>query len=242
MKYLIFIFMVLLSFSAIGQEKKAVWDYPVKPGSEEWKMTSYAEKVEKSQPPKELLSSWDTETLFKYCLDYPFNKVTLLFNNPNDGFKRAFEQSSVWQEFIQRKDAFDIYSKYIESLPYKLLFEMQNIEIRNNKLFTLFFLEKIVSETDFVANVDSENKRKLANIILQNHLNKKNYPEEFIGFGYNSSLSAIVKILESENVITANDKISLINLRKKTDNEYFVDNEIDTAIIAKALNFVNVKP
>jgi hypothetical protein len=29
--------MVLFSFSVAGQEKKLTWDYPVKPGTEDWK-------------------------------------------------------------------------------------------------------------------------------------------------------------------------------------------------------------
>jgi hypothetical protein len=98
------------------------------------------------------MNKWNTETLFQYCIDYPFNKVTLLFNNPNDGFKRVYEQSSVWQEFIQRKDAISVFTKYIELRPYKKLFEMNNIEERNNELFILFLLDKIVSETNLTDN------------------------------------------------------------------------------------------
>lgn len=215
------------------------WDYPVKPGSEEWRMTSYDEKVEKSQPPKELLNSWDTETLFKYCLDYPFNKVTLLFNNPNDGFKRAYEQSSVWQEFIRRKDALDIFVKYFENRPFKQLFEMKNVENFNDELFSLFFLEKLVSETDFAVYLDSSGKRKLANTILQTHQSKKNYPDEFLGFSFNSSLSALLKILESDHVVSPNDEISLAKLREMTENEFFIDYNMDSIIVNKASIYIN---
>jgi hypothetical protein len=211
--------------------KKTVWDYPVKPGSEEWRETSYGEKIKKSQPPEELLKSWTTEILFQYCINYPFNKVTLLFNYPNDGFKRVYEQSAVWQEFIQRKDAVDVLTEYLEARPYKRLFAIHNIEERNNELFIVFFLDKVVSETTFAANLDIRNKKKLMNIILQNHQSKKNYPEEFIGFHYNSSLSAALKIL--------NEEASLIDLRKKTDNEYFVDENLEATIITKAINFIN---
>ena len=95
MKRLFIIYLIILPFAINTQERKLTWDYPVKPGSEEWRMTSYAEKVEKSQPPKALLNSWDTETLFEYCVNYPFNKVTLLFNNPNDGFKFLSSQDKI---------------------------------------------------------------------------------------------------------------------------------------------------
>ena len=215
------------------------WDYPVKPGSEEWRMTSYDYKIEKSQPPKWLLASWSIEVLFRFCIDYPFNKVTLLFNNPNDGFKRAYEQSSVWKEFIQRKDALEVFAQFIEARPYKLLFEITDIEVCNNELFTLFFLEKVVSETDFVGYLNSTDKKKLADIILRNHQDKKNYPQEFFGFPYNSSLTTLLKILESENIVSSKGDYSLTSFREKTGNEYFVDDELDLAITTLTSNYVN---
>jgi hypothetical protein len=212
-------------------DRKVMWDYPVKPESKEWRETSYIEKIKKSQPPKELLKNWTSEVLFQYCINYPFNKVILLFNNPNDGFKRVYEQSSVWQEFIQRKDAIDVLTKYLESRPYKRLFTINNIESRNNELFIVFFLDKIVSETDFAANLDVRNRKKLTNIILQNHQSKKNYPEEFTGFHYNSSLSAMLKV--------SGDEKSLTGLREKTDNEFFIDENEEASIIKKVINFIN---
>ena len=230
------IFAFLICDAQINNNAK--WDYPVKPGSDEWRMTSYDEKIKKSQPPVELLKSWDTETLFGYCIDYPFNKVTLLFNNPNDGFKRAYEQSSVWQEFIRRKDALEVFAKYFEAHPNKRLFTMDNIEIRNNDLFTLFFLEKLVSETDFTNYLDSSLKRKLADIILETHQSKKDYPDEFYGFSYNSSLSALLKILENDNAFSG-ERISLADFREKTGDESYIDEIMDSTIVDKTINYLN---
>ena len=238
MKNLIFICLIFLPLTITAQERK-MWNYPIKLGSEEWRVTSYAEKVEKSQPPKELIKSWDTETLFQYCVDYPFNHVTLMFNNPNDGFKRMYEQSSVWQEYVQRKDALGVFIRYFEDRPYKRLFEMSNIEVRNDELMTLYYLEKLVSETDFALHLYSLDKKKLANTILQSHQSKKDFPDEFIGFHYNSSLVALLKIFESEQALSPQNEITLTKFRKKTGNEYFVDDGMDSEIITKAFNYIN---
>ena len=234
LKFIVFsgILLMFIPLSAIGQEKKLVWDYPVKPGSEEWRMTSYAEKVEKSQPPKELLDSWDTETLFQHCINYPFNGVVFMFNNPNDGFKRVYEQSTVWKEFIQRKDAVKIIVQYIKDRPYKQLFEKENV---GRELFTLFFLEKVVSETDFTVYLDSSGKRRLANTILQSHQSKRDFPNEFFGFPYHSSLAALVKVLESDQEVFSDDEVSLTELRKNS----FFDSEKESIIISKTINYIN---
>jgi hypothetical protein len=233
-KILIYTLLSLVACALNAQtvtDRKVTWDYPVKPETMEWRETSYIEKIKKSQPPKELLKNWTAEILFQYCINYPFNKVALLFNNPNDGFKRVYEQSAVWQEFIQRKDAIDVLTEYLESRPYKRLFAINNIEERNNELFIVFFLDKIVSETNFTANLDFRNRKKLTNIILQNHQSKKNYPEEFTGFHYNSSLSAMLKVLGDEK--------SLTDFREKTDNEFFIDENANAVIIENAINFIN---
>jgi len=220
-------------------ETKITWDYPVKPGSEEWRWASYDEKVRKSQPPKDLMDNWDTEFLFEYCINYPLNGVIWFFNNPNDGFQRAYEQSSVWQEFILRKDAVEVLVKYFETRPYKELFEMKEIKKRNKELFTLFFLEKLVSETDFVLTLDSPSKRNLANTILQTHQSKKDFPDDFFGFPYNSSLCSLLKILENDKVISSNDEISLTNFRKKTGYESFEDIDMESSIILKTVYYIN---
>ena len=221
------------------EDENTAWDYPVKPGMDEWRYMPYAEKVEKSQPPKELLDSWDTETLFKYCVDYPLNKVTLMYNNRNEGFKRVYDQSAVWQAFIQREDALDSFVKYFESRPYNRLLAMNDIEIRNNELFNLFFLEKLVSETDFAINIDSSGKRKLANTIMQSHQSKKKYPDELFGVPYNSSLSALIKILESDKAISPNDEISLRKFREETGNEAYIGSNMELAIISKVFNYIH---
>ena len=173
------------------------------------------------------------------CVDYPFNHITLLFNNSNDGFKRAFGHSSLCQEFIRRKDALDIFVICYETWPYKQLFEKRDEVNRNDELFNLFFLEKVVSETDFVVYLDSSDKRKLANIILHSHQSKKDYPIEFIGFHYNSSLCALLKILESDRVIFPNGEISLVRFHDVAGKEHFTNDGIDSTIVTKTLNYLN---
>jgi len=87
--------------------------------------------------------------------------------------------------------------------------------VLGNELVSMFFLEKLVSETDFTDYLDSSGRRKLANTILQFHKSKKGYPDIVYGFPYNSSLCALIKILESDKLITAKDEISLTKFPRK---------------------------
>ena len=228
--------MSLFSFACVLNAQTEKWEYPIKPGSQEWRMTSYAYKVEKSQPPKEILNKWDTGTLFEYCMNYPFNLVTWMYNDPNFGFKHVYEQSSVWQEFVRRKDAVDVLVKYFETFSFERLYEIEEAYIRGIEAHKLYFLEKVVSKTDFTAYLDVAGKRKLANTILQTHLSKQNFPDRIYGYRYNSSLCALIKILESD---LSNGELSLTKLRETTRDEYFVDAGMDEAIITKVFNYIN---
>jgi len=145
-KCLIIIFCL---FSGVIYAQTEKWEYPIKLGSQEWRTTSYDYKVEKSLPPKEILNSWDTDTLFEHCMLYPFNMLAWTYNNPNAGFKRVYDQATVWHEFVRRKDAVEVLIKYFETVSFERLFEIKKLYVLGNELFELYFLEKLVSETDF---------------------------------------------------------------------------------------------
>ncbi len=142
----------------------------------------------------------------KYFINYPFNKDLLLFNNPNVGFKRVFDNSLVWQSFIRRKDAFAYFFILYKKQNIEELISMKNIDERNNTLFLQFFLEKLVSETSFIEKLDKVSKNKLMQMIFERHIKKCKFLKEYLGFTYNSSLGSIIKILE--NI----EKMVIINL------------------------------
>ena len=98
--------MIFISFSAIGQEKKLVWDYPVKPGLEEWKkLNSPYEIYQALQIPDKILKEIDTESLVQICLNYPATTVFFIRNTPQECFEAFYSQFNGIQELMNRKDA-----------------------------------------------------------------------------------------------------------------------------------------
>ncbi len=63
--------------------------------------------------------------------------------------------------------------------------------------------------------------------LLDMHISKKNYPHEYLGFSYNSTLSAIRKIIIAEKLETK----SIENMKGITENERFVNDNLDKEII-----------
>ncbi|MDO5666135.1 MAG: hypothetical protein Q4G63_12900 [Bacteroidia bacterium] len=223
MKVKMVLFMMICPILIFGQ----TWDYPIKLGTEEWLKMDYQEKLKKSQPSMDVIKSMTTNDIFDNCLKYPFNKEIFLFDNPNERFKILFDNSVLWKEFIKRKDAFTVFKEYYTRNSLDNIAKIADEQVRNNERFNLFFLEKIISETSFVDNLSVAERKDMMRIILEKHISKKNYPEEYLGFSYNSTLSAMRKIIIVEKLETKN----IEGLKTITEDERFVNDNLDKEII-----------
>jgi hypothetical protein len=82
---------VFISLAMMAQGKKITWDYPVKPGMEEWKkFESNEDMVNACQIPEKVLASLSTEELTDICLQYPLIADVFAFENLNEGLNKLF--------------------------------------------------------------------------------------------------------------------------------------------------------
>ncbi|WP_319482321.1 hypothetical protein [uncultured Draconibacterium sp.] len=219
MRKIILSLLIVIPIISFAQEK-VIWDYPVKPGSEEWRYSTYVEKVKKNQPPFWLMNELKTPELYGLCIGYPFNMDLFLFNNPNIGIRKILSESSCWQEFINRKDALKVLSsKYNEAL----INEIMNINDKNErtqKIINIYIIEKIISESDIIKKSDLKDQKLLIKYLINKHDEKKKFPDEYFGYTYSSTLSAMLKVLESQNKINAkiSENNDFYNLEKRGIN------------------------
>jgi len=82
------------------------WDYPVKPGTEEWnELSSTQQREDTCQIPENILSSLSTEDLTKICLQYPFLYSFIFAQNCRDsGFEVLLYEFNGIRELYQRDD------------------------------------------------------------------------------------------------------------------------------------------
>lgn len=99
------------------------YDYPVKPGSEEWKaFESRPEMVAACQVPEDLLPQMTTRALVETVLNYPFVKEISVHNLVRTGYKYAFSSSNAVKELEKRENA-----KYVINTFFADEFELQYI-------------------------------------------------------------------------------------------------------------------
>src|SRR5512136_1234487 len=101
---------VLLSVGLLvyggGMSASDAYDYPIKPGTDEWKaFGSHAEMLKACQIPEELLHRMSTAALVETVLNYPLLGDWWAYDTPEIGIKAVREQFNGLSELLSRKDA-----------------------------------------------------------------------------------------------------------------------------------------
>ncbi|MDR1259561.1 MAG: hypothetical protein LBK65_09870 [Tannerellaceae bacterium] len=157
--------LLFLSFSITAQEKIAVWDYPVKPGTEQWKaFTTYQEKVDACQIPEDVLSKLSTKELAEICMDYPLAFDFLAIDNARLGMRLTITQFNGLTELSKREEGtielIRIYRKYpvLEKLP-----EPSSADYFAPLL--LHYCELIISDSAFIDQLNNDQLMELGKVV-----------------------------------------------------------------------------
>ena len=99
------------------------WDYPVKPGMEEWKQfQSNEEMVKACQIPENLFFCLSTNELTDLCLQYPLLSDIFAHNFLDNGLDVLFIDFNGIRELYKRSDVVSsltkLYMEYIQNLSY----------------------------------------------------------------------------------------------------------------------------
>src|SRR5574339_653333 len=98
-------FCIILSIANHSHSQKISlpYDYPIKPGTDEWKnLRSQDEMIEACQIPAELLKKLTTEALVISCLRYPLYPQINAYNSIQHGFDRLASKFNGFQELQKR--------------------------------------------------------------------------------------------------------------------------------------------
>lgn len=138
------------------------WDYPVKPGMEEWKeLNSNQKKVDACQIPDSVLFCLSTKRLTELCLQYPLLGDIYAFNFLDHGLDKLFMDFNGIKELYKRKEVSDFLIKqYIEKI--------QSLSSLDEIPFDL-----IISTSDLhalLSRVERQNEESIENLreILRN--------------------------------------------------------------------------
>jgi carbonic anhydrase len=104
MKRYILICIVFTSFVAMAQEKRVVWDYPVKPGTEKWNLLkTEKERIDAVQVPENILRGLSSEDIVKICISFPSFGYFTAYNTSQEGFLVMKARFNIFNICCQKK-------------------------------------------------------------------------------------------------------------------------------------------
>lgn len=140
MKKILILSCVLAYGWIVQAQQTSEWNYPILPGTEEWKkFKTQQEKVDACQIPEDVLKAISTNDLVQLCLDYPLLFGFNVFNQISDGVNAVYSSFNGFRELVKRPNAVDILTEL-----YKTELEKQT-EILNNNVVSLLVKGKYKS-------------------------------------------------------------------------------------------------
>ena len=218
----IFLFLVCL-ISALSQAQ--VYDYPVKPGSEEWgKLKTEVDRFAVLQIPENLLKTMNTHDLVVTCLNYPGMVLFGVYNDMQKGMEHLIKNFNGLQELMQRTDA-----------PAELLSVYKQMNSSKLKLLSRSIYFELLLTQDCVIDKMSDAERSLLMEEARNRLyHKIDNSEEYSVMDYQPSLMIVEKNLKKtvgKSSVKSNDPLdqlvaeSLMSLNlEKTQTTIYTPN------------------
>jgi len=150
------ILLLLIVFCPIGIFGQT-WDYPVKPGTEEWKrLKTHSEKVEICQIPIDVLKKMSTDHLIEVCLNYPLSFDFYAYNSIKEGIIKVKDRFNGLQELFARKDNFSLLQKRMDVNVFQKIVTESNytVEEKGKTIHRYTLIETLLSFDNFMNNAD----------------------------------------------------------------------------------------
>jgi hypothetical protein len=199
--FIIFFCFFTVSFAAMAQEKKLTWDYPVKPGTEEWeKCKSQQDIYDACQIPDDILKKLDTETLLQICLEYPAPTVFFIFSTPQEGFDGFYSQFNGIRELMNRKDAGICLLKKYSMMSLKGLDILLSLEIQGQFVSKFYYIELFLVQPIILKSFSRKERIDLLKESSKKLEMKLAHDDLFGGINLGATVWIMARTLHLENI------------------------------------------
>ncbi len=161
-KKLLILMNIALSMLCFSQTENIDWDYPIKPGTEEWaNFKSGQEMIDACQIPENILKNFSTSRLAHLCLNYPLLGDILFFDNYQEGFERISANFNGFSELFEREDAGTELLKLYQE------FDLESFKKSNGKEKTNVFydmcIDIVIAQPIFLEKLELQQETYLVN-------------------------------------------------------------------------------
>uniref|UniRef100_UPI003216D57E hypothetical protein n=1 Tax=uncultured Draconibacterium sp. TaxID=1573823 RepID=UPI003216D57E len=170
------------------------WDYPVKPGSEEWKnLETYQDKLSSYNIPGDILEDISTEKLVESCLKYPELRLIFTRNSLQQGYDYIRTIFNGFRELESRQDAghelLRIYSSYN---PENINNKYSTLE-RGRQILKITYIEILIAQYNILKSFNTSESQELLNQCRKKYKQKKNELASYSILGLQSTALIIAR-------------------------------------------------
>lgn len=208
-------------------QEEVTWEYPVKPGTNEWNnLTTYSEKINAYNIPVDIIKEISTAELVKTCLNYPELRLIFTRNDIQSGFDYVRSKFNGFSELEKRKDAgqelLKVYNGYN---PGGFSKEASDLEI-GRYIVQFTYIELLMAQTEILNKFNPSDVNDLLLITSKNYQLKKDLISYYGPIGLSTNVMLMGRHFNAElsglKAEVGNKKVDdLINKGVITDSEIF---------------------
>ena len=216
------------------------WDYPVKPGMEEWNnLKTEQERIDALQVPENILTNLSSDEFVKLCISFPSFGHYTAFNTPQEGFSIMVSRYKFFQYLLSKKDV----GKYL-IVAYKDA-DMSGFRTLpfSNDFWTikLDYLELVISQKNILESLTQEEKVELL-LETQVKVYEKANSETFSSIpGLQSSIRILAGILDIDEYPELNQSSKRQMITSFIQTGILEDTSLIDYILDMSNNYINAK-
>lgn len=181
-KFLAFMAMVL-SFSPLFSQE-VDWEYPIRPGNEEWaELPTTADRIKAIQVPENVLGDLSDKQLLDLILDYPFFLDYALSDDSFAGLQRSLGTLNAYKEFKSRAESLNILFDYYISLDFSQINQLKVSSEIGRFSLRVSAIELMITDLTLKRDLSIEESKQILNGISKKYDEKSVNNTELMGFG-----------------------------------------------------------
>ena len=193
--------MALLNSLYFHAQETILWDYPLKPGMEEWAtLRTKTQMVTACQIPLDILDTINTKELVAICLNYPMFNDYLFFDDERKGISIMIARFNGLKGLSQREDRISELIQTYSDFPILTQLSKDPMSKEYHLPYKLPFLESLLCDTLFLNKMDSTELEELRIIALDKYASKLQNPEVYsVLFNIKKTMLLIASIIDRQN-------------------------------------------
>ena len=188
--------LLLVGLLFYGGETSAsdAYDYPIKPGTDEWKaFGSHEEMLKACQIPEELLHRMSTAALVETVLNYPLSVDWWAYDSTEIGIKHVSGQFNGLSELLSRNDAGVGLIALYQTMDPRTIDVNSPIAEQAEYYFRLLNIELLLSQDSVISNLSTSDLQNLISRARIIYELKLVCPDLFSGFALQLTSTIIEK-------------------------------------------------